>query len=75
VTVSWDGTAERNRHNETDYETGPLILPKMADVIESLLVGSARHQDELLPREEFALYREVLHEVHRRLDEMQACYE
>jgi hypothetical protein len=77
VTVSWDGQTDKLRADADDADdvTGPLVVPKMADVIESLLVGSAKHQDELLPSEEFALYRDVLHEVHRRLDEMQACYE
>jgi hypothetical protein len=69
VTVSWSDRAAATAGE------GPLVVPRMADVIESLLVGSAKHQDELLPGEEFALYRDVLHEVHRRLDEMQACYE
>jgi hypothetical protein len=67
VTVSWD----------EDFETArpqPLMVPRMADVIESLLIGSARNQDDLTPREEFALYREVVEELRRRIDEMEGCY-
>ena len=44
-------------------------------VLEAILVGSARNGDELDAREEFELYRGVVEELSRRLDEMQACYE
>jgi hypothetical protein len=69
VTVSWDPHAQR--HNRD----GTLSIPQMTDVLESILIGSARRQDELHAKEEFALYREVISELSRRLDDMQACYE
>src|SRR3954462_15691789 len=64
VTVSWDDELEVKRKHQ------PLVVPQMADVLETLLVGSAKDQDELQPKEEFELYRSVVRELHRRLDEM-----
>ena len=69
VTVSWDEDSDRQNRD------GSLAVPKMTDVLESILVGSARNQDELTAREEFALYRAVLSELSRRIEEMQASYE
>jgi len=69
VTVSWDPDADRENRE------GTLTVPKMTDVLESILIGSARNQDELQAREEFEMYRAVVQELSRRLDEMQACYE
>src|SRR2546430_1914837 len=53
VTISWDEDSEYQNRD------GSLTVPKMTDVLESILVGSARNQDELTAREEFALYRAV----------------
>jgi hypothetical protein len=47
----------------------------MTDVLESILVGSIRNADEMMAKQEFEIYREVVRELHRRLDEMQRCYE
>jgi hypothetical protein len=69
VTVSWDEESDRQN------KRGALNVPRMADVLESILVGSARQQVQLQPREEFELYRRVIQELSRRIDEMQACYE
>src|SRR3954466_14823261 len=69
VTVSWDPEADKQNRD------GSLAVPKMTDVLESILIGSARKQDELQAKEEFELYRQVVQELSRRLDEMQACYE
>lgn len=69
VTVSWDPTADQQN------QEGALAVPRMTDVLESILIGSARNADELKAKEEFELYRAVVQELSRRLDEMQACYE
>jgi len=69
VTVSWD--AESDQANGF----GKLNVPNMADVLEAILIGSAKNQDQLSAAEEFALYRNVATELLRRIDEMQACYE
>lgn len=69
VTVSWDEESERQNRE------GSLAVPKMIEVLEAILVGSARDQDQLTAREEFALYRAVVDELSRRIDEMQGSYE
>ena len=50
VSVRWDEAFER-----ADGGRGQTRVPNLADVIDAILVGSARHDDELLPAEEFAL--------------------
>ena len=68
VTVSWD---------EDLFEAPgpqPLYVPNMADVLEALLIGSARNQDELTPEDEFGHYRAVVEELGKRIDEMERCY-
>jgi hypothetical protein len=79
ATISWDPKAverpparRRPGHNPADDH---FVVPQMTDVLESILVGSVRGADELQAREEFELYRQVVSELHRRLDEMQRCYE
>ncbi len=52
-----------------------LTVPRLTDVLESILVGSVKNQDELHAAEEFEIYRGVVRELYRRLDEMQSCYE
>jgi hypothetical protein len=69
VTVSWDPEAEQQNRD------GSFAVPKMTDVLEAILIGSARNPDELQAKEEFELYRKVVQELSHRLDEMQACYE
>jgi hypothetical protein len=71
VTVSWDEHFEL-----ADGGDGPKTrIPNMADVLEAILVGSAVHDDDMHPAEEFELYRGILREVYRRLEDLQACYE
>ena len=70
VTISWDEEFEA-----ADAGRGKTRVPNMADVLEAILVGSARHEDDLPAAEEFEIYRSVLREVYRRLNELQECYE
>lgn len=70
ATVSWDDEFEMN-----DGGRGQMRIPNMTDVLEAILVGSARHDDDLLPAEEFEIYRNVVRELYRRLDDLQSCYE
>jgi len=72
ATISWDKSFERQHQSPEDRR---LSVPRLTDVLESILVGSARDQDELTAAEEFEIYRGVVRELHRRLDEMQSCYE
>ena len=69
ATISWDKQFENSSHDHA------LRVPGIADVLEAILVGSARNQDELTPAQEFELYRDVVCELYRRLDQLQACYE
>ena len=70
ATVSWDEEFE-----VADGGRSRTRIPNMADVLEAILVGSARHDDDLMPAEEFEIYRDVVRELYRRLNDLQACYE
>ena len=80
ATISWDpgaagplpGQRRKPGANPADEH---FVVPQMTDVLESILVGSVKGADELAAREEFQLYRDVIGELSRRLDEMQRCYE
>jgi hypothetical protein len=72
ATISWDHAFERAAGSAAEQ---CLSVPRLADVLESILVGSVKNQDELAAAEEFDIYRGVVRELHRRLDEMQRCYE
>jgi len=77
ATISWDPSlektpAETRAEQRLDMQ---LAVPRLTDVLESILVGSVKNQDELQAAEEFEIYRGVVRELHRRLDEMQSCYE
>jgi hypothetical protein len=73
VTISWDDEFEITAGPE--HSPDALAIPHLDDVIETLLVGSAKNQDEITAAEEFDRYREVLRKVYHRLAEQQACYE
>jgi hypothetical protein len=69
ATISWD------EDFELSSQDAHLSVPGMAEVLETILVGSARNQDDLSAAEEFELYREVVRDLYRRLDSLQSCYE
>ncbi len=50
-------------------------MPHMTDVLETLLVGSARNQDEMNVTDEFEQYRKIARELYHRLEQRQSCYE
>lgn len=68
VTISWAKEFERPG-DELRWQ-----IPRLADVLEAVLIGSARNGDALLPEEEFALYRSVVEELERRVEELKECY-
>ena len=72
ITVSWDEEFEPAMDGGGAPQTR---VPNLADVLEAVLVGSALHDDDLLAAEEFDIYRGILKEVYRRLDDLQQCYE
>lgn len=69
ATISWD---EQFEHAGAE---DPLMVPNMADVLETILVGSVKSDADLPAAEEFGFYRSVVMELMRRLDEAQASYE
>ena len=68
VTVSWDKEFDRDGRAE------PLVVPHMADVLETLLVGSSKDSGDLPPAEELEHYRQVVRELYKRIEDMEACY-
>jgi hypothetical protein len=82
ATISWDPAA---MELSSSHRRGPgqggnpadehFVVPQMTDLLESILVGSVKNADELAAKQEFDLYRQVIRELGRRLDEMQRCYE
>ena len=72
ATISWD---ESFGGGAQTAEEQWLAVPRLTDVLESILVGSLKDQDELTTAEEFDIYRGVVRELYRRLDEMQSRYE
>jgi hypothetical protein len=68
ATISWHSEFEADAGND------PLAVPHMADVLEAILVGSVRHQDELTAEEEFGIYRRVVRELNSRLNELESRY-
>lgn len=69
ATISWD------EHFELASDDKGLTVPCMSEVLETILVGSARNQDDLTPAQEFELYRAVVRDLYERLDSLQSCYE
>lgn len=69
VTISWD-----DEFQITDADQS-LAVPHMTDVLETLLVGSARNQDEMNVTDEFEQYRKIARELYHRLEQRQSCYE
>jgi hypothetical protein len=68
ATISWSEDFAR------PGELAVWQLPRVAEVLETILVGSLRNADELSVEQEFALYRSVAQELCRRIDEMEQCY-
>jgi hypothetical protein len=69
ATVSWERSFERAPQTPAERR---LRIPRLADVLESILVGSVRDVDGLTAAEEFGLYRDVVRELYRRLDAIES---
>ena len=70
ITVSWD-----DEFQITAGDAQQSAVPHLADVIETLLVGSAKNGDDVSAADEFDVYRQVVRDVYQRLQQRQACYE
>lgn len=66
ATISWSTDFAPDDQNE------PLLVPRMADVLEAILIGSARRQDELTAEQEFRLYRDVVQDLYQRLTALES---
>jgi hypothetical protein len=69
VTVSWDDEFQITSPDSS------LAVPHMSEVMETLLIGSARAQDEINVKDEFEQYRAVVRDLYQRLEQRQACYD
>ena len=72
ATISWDGSFE---HAPQSADEQCLTVPRLVDVLASILVGSVKDQDALTAAQEFNVYRGVIRELYFRIDEMQSRYE
>jgi hypothetical protein len=66
ATISWSAEFEKNDEGE------PLVVPRIADVMEAILVGSVRSQDDLTAEQEFGIYRRVVRDLYQRLNELES---
>ena len=68
VTVSWDPEI-------SPTEADLFTIPRITDVLEAVLIGSARNQDDLDHNEEFELYAMVVRDLAARVQELRSRYE
>ena len=52
-----------------------LMIPNLAEVLETILVGAIKHDDDLSADEEFEIYRGVVRDLYKRLIDMESCYD
>ncbi|HEV7299788.1 MAG TPA: hypothetical protein VGN72_10515 [Tepidisphaeraceae bacterium] len=69
ATVSWSPEFADESVDER------FTVPRMVDVLEAVLIGSVRSELELPLHEEFDLYRGVVRELYKRVNDTQSCYE
>ena len=72
VTVSWNRSFEREPQTPDEQR---LSVPHLTEVLESILVGSVKDQDELTAAEEFDIYRGIIRDLYFRLEEMRSRYD
>ena len=72
ATISWDRALE---HAPQSGDERRLSIPRLTDVLVSILVGSVKDQDDLDVNEEFNIYRGVIRDLYFRIDEMHGRYD
>jgi len=72
ATISWGEAFERAPQSDGER---CLAVPRLVEVMASILVGSVKDLDELTPAQEFDIYRGVIRDLYFRVDGMQGCYE
>jgi hypothetical protein len=75
ATVSWDEEFAADAGTEPDPQAHDEVftVPNFADVLEALLIGSIRSELELSTDEECAMYRALLGELARRVEQRARC--
>jgi hypothetical protein len=74
VTVSWDPAAPSASSPAVAEPEALLTVPRMSEVIASLLIGSARAEADLSGDQECDAYLAVLGEVARRVEELRGSF-
>ena len=72
ATVSWGEAFGRAPQSD---EERCLLVPRLVEVLASILVGSAKGLANLTPAQEFNIYRGVIRDLYFRVDEMQSRFE
>ena len=72
ATISWNGSFGLAPQSADEQ---CLCVPRLVEVLASILVGSVKDQDELTAVQEFDIYRGVIRELYFWIDEMQSRYE
>jgi hypothetical protein len=72
ATVSWAPGFVNDGGEPADER---FAVPHLADVLEAILIGSVKSELDLPLNEEFDLYRGVVRELYKRVNEAQARYE
>jgi hypothetical protein len=69
ATISWDPQYAEQPTEE------PISIPHLAEVLETIILGSVKSEAELPAADEFALYRGVVLELLKRLEEARSSCE
>jgi hypothetical protein len=69
ATISWD------EQFQDGAEKNLTRVPRLVDVLEAIVIGSIRDQDEIGPAEEFDAYRAVVRALYARVNEIAKQYE
>ena len=69
ATVSW------SPNFSSEPGGNQFAVPNLVDVLETILLGSVKTELEMSLVEEFDLYRGVVRELYKRVNDAQSCYE
>ena len=72
ATISWGEAFGRAPQSDGERR---LMVPRLVEVLASILVGSVKDLDDLTPAQEFNIYRGVIRDLYFRVDEIQSRYE
>ena len=72
ATISWGEAFGRAPQSDEERR---LVVPRLVEVLASILVGSVRDLHELTQGQEFDIYRGVIRDLYFRVDGMQSRFE